>query len=156
MSVSRHTNAGLTFGTTARIIGLWVPAEMFGAGCCIEARVDETSGESVMNMGIGGDASAVGLGVVAGFASGDADSRGMWSIVGAEAPGDFVATTYSGQGGWIGTTSTGARWTANIHIQPLNFVELYAGVSSVVRWASLTVSSPSSTQVYSADSIVSL
>jgi len=147
MYASRCHTAGTSLVST-RIIGLWVPAEMFGNGGFIEVRIGTTTDSATFQLSIGGDGNSVGGGVIDTWTAGPLSFTHMLRsrvVFEGTGPYDFVSKSNFGGGSWFGITGAPALgYTASVHTQPLNFVELSTVGTFTIQHASILVVGPDS------------
>lgn len=130
--------------STNRVLGMWVPAECFVVGTKIEFSIGVTTSGATPRLGIGGDASAVGLGVLSPNVTGPAVTgwagRATMCQISEGCIVSFESTFEYLTNSTTVANSVGAGSVVAVFIQPLNFVELHFSSSArhAQAWLSVT------------------
>lgn len=142
----RSVRATTSTYTTQRILGLWVPGEMFRRGTTfiIEAH-SITTAATVVNFNIGGRGTSRALGVNIALTAADAVSTVNVARVMFIQESDGLIPTIRLAGSWNGDggNSDGSAMMVTsstaVFIQPLNFVEISTNGTFPISFASLEV-----------------
>lgn len=130
---------------TKRILGLWVPGEMFRKGTTFIIEIHSATTATVVNFNVGGPGTSRAAGVNIALSTSDAVATVNVARVMFTQETDGLITTLRLAGHWNGdggnSDGSGMMTTSStsVFVQPLNFVEVSTNGTFTIAFASLDV-----------------